>query len=348
MKRLPFILCAVLLFAAFAACAFAGKYKVLQVEYADGANFSPDVPHTKLQAVSAEFLGVSGHASIVANNLTGPASPARELIGELIVCEAVHYLYRQMGVPYASTAAYPVPRNYQGWVVENHSYGLKDMYLQPPGRTPFWQCMADRVNRDNVVVVVAVPDRGFGWREGQWLGYWNWSDDVIRVGSSTGNIDLNDKYPADPHLVAEDDIPSYGSPKVAAAAVCVIDVFKTAGKAYAAADIRAILVSTCDWLPSFGDRNDPKARRIYGAGKLNLPKALEEARRRVAGNSPPPAPVEKVTVKRTGWQEAKVLLAKNWTLVPTKNGGADLVDPQGVRRFYLTSDSLRLLNLQNK
>jgi hypothetical protein len=365
-----------LIFLVLAVSAFAAQHTVLQVEFYSEGGFLPDPtkinPEGSARKIEiTEFNDgprvrenwgvINGLAGRVGERFYGPGSNSYRagLVKQVIVQEAGNYAHRSMGVgvpdEYLSQIPFVLPTKPKyPWVVECHAYGFSDVYGSALNYPEVFGRMDTRINRDNVVAIVACCNRGGSLTEqGLWRVYWNYCKDAIKVGLRNGNIDTQSSAPATwPDIVTGDDYTSWAAGSAADAAVCIVDVFVEAKVPYTPGLIKEIMKGTADWLPEFGDRGSAAAKQTYGAGLLNLPAAIDSAKRKVGQltkppvvETPPPVPAPAPAVKltRISAKAAYALIKQGWYCVTPEKGALRLLNPQGVAVHYLTADDEKRL-----
>lgn len=158
------------------------------------------------------------------------------------------------------------------WLVENHSWGGTDL----DWLTLLQRCER-RAERDNVVIVIAVPNSGQAIVNNQPLRLLSATQrHTLLVGNANGRNQLVPaaydsagklSWPAgrQPDLVTFEDN-SYGSGVVAATAALLISDAIDAGKPYAAAEIRQVLIDSASpnaATPGIGLHNRDAARALW-------------------------------------------------------------------------------------
>lgn len=262
------------------------KIKILQVEeprnnafcFADSA-IPAGITVTKDPLVSM-FPDASDHATEVAKRLLSHP----ENIIEIEIQHSGTYWGRG-GIGIGRTnppdvEIYPKPTH--GQLVENHSYGMMDLNDMGP-------CLAKldrRAERDNVVIVVAIPDSGMSRVASAYgpieVRIPNCAQNIICVGSGRGFHEILPGGRVD--IVTDQDWTSYGAPKVAEVAAAMVAEALAAGYAYTWYMIRNFLMIGAD------DLGFPN---VYGAGRLNRDRTLSLWRQAI-GVAPVVVPAPKI------------------------------------------------------
>lgn len=241
-----------------AAIGFAQSVTVLQVEQSRDGGYDPapiaGVAITDPQ--NASLSPVSKHASEVAQRIVS--------LGCVKAIEVQHFSYyiNRDGLGYmrvnpAGMELWPKPAR---WQVENHSWGGTGGYYDPKYDLEVCQRCDRRAERDNVVVVVALPNKGQSVLAK--VPLMRLAKNCILVGSSNFQ-----QEGGTPHILTDEPYTSYAAPKVSAAAALLISDALAAGKAYRWDEIRQVLI----------DSGDPTE---YGVPRLNVSKARELWRQR--------------------------------------------------------------------
>jgi hypothetical protein len=219
---------------------------VLQAEYQRNGAVCPEstfgIPTVK--TAGAEYLKPpSQHASEVATLFYGPDSYAGKagVVSKVYLDEATGYAGRN-GL--GASLVNPPPPNPPRWpakalaMVENHSYGWA-----PNGYISALERMDERIERDNVVVVVAAPNQGSQTNgSGGANGVYSQSKNVIAVGSTHNTHYDWPNRPCD--ILADQQWTSWCAPVVASAACLVVAEFIKANYPYRWNEVKDILIKT--------------------------------------------------------------------------------------------------------
>lgn len=266
---------------------------ILQVEETRDNTFTPDratIPGSvklTLDPLTSLFPGASVHATAVAQRLLSHP----EYIAELQVQHQGTYWGRVgIGIGRASysgtTEIYPRPAG--TWLVSNHSYGV----MYPFGMDEALLKLDRRAERDNEVIVVAIPDSGTGWVELFGMPaprkIASCAHNIITVGSARGYHEVLPGSRVD--IVTDEDWTSYGAPKVAETAAAMISETLGAGKTYHWNEVRNAILDSADPMPDTA---------TFGHGRLNREAALKlwRNRKELPGAAIVPAPVPPVVVR---------------------------------------------------
>jgi hypothetical protein len=226
--------------------ASAANVKVLQVEISrDGAYYPAATDGvTYIDPSGVATQPISGHATEVARRIAASG------VVKLIEVQHCSYYYGRDGLGYLRvnptingvyTEIWPKKAVAQ---VENHSWGGRGGFYLPQYDLEVCQRCDSRAERDNVVVVVALPNKG--QIDLARVPLMRLTKNSILVGSASGNHDGGV-----PHLVTDEEYTSYGCPKVTAAVCLLISDAADAGKAWRWNEIRTVLVDSGD-ATSFG------------------------------------------------------------------------------------------------
>lgn len=292
------------LFLSIALCAIssaAANVKVMQVEYIRDSTYLPDaalVP-VGVKFVKDELAQMYPATSTHANGVVVRLLAHPENIAELEVTEAGVYWGRG-GIGLGRTQYYTAddgsqveiyPKPTHGQLVENHSYGMMDL-------NDMAACLAKldrRADRDNVVIVVGVPDSNMGHVASPYgpieIRIPNCAHNIIAVGSGRGFHEILPGGRVD--IVTDEDWTSYGAPKVSEVAAAMISETLNVGKTYRWNEVREYIMLGADDL---GDH------ATYGAGRLNREKTLALWRQHIGTVAapvvvtPPPADPAPVVV----------------------------------------------------
>jgi hypothetical protein len=219
---------------------------VIQVEYQRDGGVCPTstfgIPTEKTKS-AASLIPYSQHASEVAALFYGPDSYAGKagVISKVFLDEATGYANRDgLG---AGLVNMPPP-NPPRWpakalaMVENHSYGwAHHSYSSGLAR------MDERIERDNVVVVVAAPNEGSQTNSsGGANGFYSQCKNVIVAGSTYGTHYDWPNRPCD--VLVDQQWTSWCAPVLASAACLVVAEFIKANYPYRWNEVKDILIKT--------------------------------------------------------------------------------------------------------
>jgi hypothetical protein len=252
---------------------------VLQVEMHRDGGVAPDrslFPHITFEdATSLSYWKVpSQHATEVADIFYGPNSIGYDVIKKVYLEQGQQYTSTKgLGEGAPTTGLYTWPKPTKGWLVENHSYGRTST---KPLDT--FAKLALRVERENTIVVAALPNKG---QESNLDGWANMilsqASHAINVGSTQGTHYQWAQREVD--IVADKQWTSWCAPVVSSAAAKIIAEFLKANKSYSWLDIKDILLSGAD------DMHDS----YFGAGLLNIHKSLEITKKSLTTVISPPS-----------------------------------------------------------
>jgi uncharacterized small protein (DUF1192 family) len=219
---------------------------ILQAEYQRNSAVCPESTFgidTEKTASADYFKPVSQHASEVAALFYGPDSHAGKaaIVSKVYLDEATGYSGRD-GL--GSGLVNMPPPNPPRWpakalaMVENHSYGwAHHSYSSGLAR------MDERIERDNVVAVVAAPNEGSQTNgSGGANGFYSQCKNVIVAGSTYGTHYDWPNRPCD--VLVDQQWTSWCAPVLASAACLVVAEFIKANYPYRWNEVKDILIKT--------------------------------------------------------------------------------------------------------